>query len=238
MKARLQKLWPGLVGAALSASMGWFLVTTNFGLGLVHLSYDFPFVLRANITPSEAVIISLDEESGTRLEQPAGRAWDRGLHAKLLQRLTADRAKSVTYDIFFADPSPPDSPEGQKGDALFAEAIAQNGKVVLGANNVNLGYTPGSVTRGKRFDLPFEQILTNVANVASVEMNPDQDMIVREHIVYIDQIAPLAWATQAVDGVSKAVPEQYHDKLVLGVPAYGTNWVTSTTGTCRPEPSL
>jgi HAD superfamily hydrolase (TIGR01509 family) len=46
------------------------------------------------------------------------------------------------------------------------------------------------------------------------------------------QIAPLAWVQQAVDGVSKAVPEQYHSKLVLGVPSYGYNWVTSTSGTC------
>src|SRR5262249_52473674 len=45
-------------------------------------------------------------------------------------------------------------------------------------------------------------------------------------------IAPLAWVTQAVDGVSKAVPEEYHTKLVLGVPAYGANWVTATSGTC------
>ena len=45
-------------------------------------------------------------------------------------------------------------------------------------------------------------------------------------------IAPLAWVAQAIDGVSKAVPQQYHDKLVLGVPAYGTNWVVSTNGTC------
>ena len=48
-------------------------------------------------------------------------------------------------------------------------------------------------------------------------------------------IAPLAWVAQAVDGVSKAVPEQYHDKLVLGVPAYGANWVTATTGTCPAD---
>ncbi len=45
-------------------------------------------------------------------------------------------------------------------------------------------------------------------------------------------IAPLAGVQQAVDGVSKAVPEEYHDKLVLGVPAYGSNWVTATSGTC------
>jgi spore germination protein YaaH len=48
-------------------------------------------------------------------------------------------------------------------------------------------------------------------------------------------IAPLTWVAQAVDGVSKAVPEEFHDKLVLGVPAYGANWVTATNGTCPPD---
>jgi spore germination protein YaaH len=36
----------------------------------------------------------------------------------------------------------------------------------------------------------------------------------------------------AVDGTSLAVPEEYHDKLVLGVPSYGSNWVVSTVGDC------
>jgi spore germination protein YaaH len=48
-------------------------------------------------------------------------------------------------------------------------------------------------------------------------------------------IAPLAWVQQVIDGVSLAVPEQYHDKLVLGVPAYGSNWVVTTIGTCPPS---
>src|SRR5262245_45533356 len=118
MKAQLQKLWPGLVGAVLSGLVGWFLASTNFGLGLAHFSYDFPFALRQTITPNEAVIIYVDEESGQRLDQPAGRAWDRALHARLLQRLTADGASSVTFDIFFADASPAESSERQRGDAL------------------------------------------------------------------------------------------------------------------------
>jgi HAD superfamily hydrolase (TIGR01509 family) len=45
-------------------------------------------------------------------------------------------------------------------------------------------------------------------------------------------IAPLDWVRQAVDGTSAAVPQEYHDKLVLGVPAYGTNWVVGTSGDC------
>lgn len=48
-------------------------------------------------------------------------------------------------------------------------------------------------------------------------------------------ISPLAWVQDAVDGTSLAVPEEFHDKLVLGVPAYGTNWVVSTTGECPPN---
>ena len=47
-------------------------------------------------------------------------------------------------------------------------------------------------------------------------------------------IAPLAWVQDAIDGTSLAVPEEFHDRLVLGVPAYGTNWIVSVAGEC-PE---
>ncbi len=45
-------------------------------------------------------------------------------------------------------------------------------------------------------------------------------------------IAPLTWVQDAVDGVSLVVPEEFHHKLVLGVPSYGVNWVVSTSGEC------
>ena len=45
-------------------------------------------------------------------------------------------------------------------------------------------------------------------------------------------ISPLSWVADAIAGVSLAVPEEYHHKLVLGVPAYGSNWVVSTVGDC------
>ncbi len=45
-------------------------------------------------------------------------------------------------------------------------------------------------------------------------------------------IAPIEWVRNVVDGVSTVVPEEWHDRLVLGVPAYGTNWVVSTSGDC------
>ena len=45
-------------------------------------------------------------------------------------------------------------------------------------------------------------------------------------------IAPLAWVGDAITGTSLAVAPEFHHKLVLGVPAYGTNWVVSTVGDC------
>lgn len=48
-------------------------------------------------------------------------------------------------------------------------------------------------------------------------------------------IAPLDWVRRLVAGVSAAVPEEYHHKLVLGVPAYGSNWVLATTGRCPTD---
>src|SRR5262249_38640405 len=135
MKTQLQKLWPGLVGAALAAGVGWFLVNTTFGLSPVFLSYDLPFCIRPMLEspeiPQEAIIVYLDDESAAKLNQPLTRAWDRELHAQLLDRLTAEGAKSVTYDIFFPDPSPPDK---RSQDQLFSEAIKRNGEVILGAN--------------------------------------------------------------------------------------------------------
>lgn len=48
-------------------------------------------------------------------------------------------------------------------------------------------------------------------------------------------IAPLWWVDEVVRSVSEVVPSEYHDRLVLGVPSYGTNWVVSTVGECPPS---
>ena len=45
-------------------------------------------------------------------------------------------------------------------------------------------------------------------------------------------IAPIWWVADAVASTSAAVPPEFHDKLVLGVASYGSNWVTSTVGDC------
>jgi spore germination protein YaaH len=46
-------------------------------------------------------------------------------------------------------------------------------------------------------------------------------------------IAPLGWVETAIEGAIEATGSP--DKLVLGLPAYGRNWVVSTTGVCPPD---
>jgi len=48
-------------------------------------------------------------------------------------------------------------------------------------------------------------------------------------------IAPLDWVRTAAAGVMSEVPPAYRDRIVLGIPAYGYNWVVSTAGTCADD---
>ena len=48
-------------------------------------------------------------------------------------------------------------------------------------------------------------------------------------------IAPLWWVADAIASTSAVVPEEFHDKLVLGVGPYGRNWVVGTQGECPPD---
>ena len=48
-------------------------------------------------------------------------------------------------------------------------------------------------------------------------------------------VAPLDWTRDVVEGALKAVPVEHHSKLVLGIPAYGYNWVVAIDGTCPAD---
>ena len=103
------------------------------GQSLTSSSYDFLYLFHPQPAANKldnVVILNMDEESRSALGQdsnPYG-DWDRKVHAQLLQRLTAGRAKAVVFDVLFQDPSP-----DPKTDAQLAEAIQAHGNVVLAA---------------------------------------------------------------------------------------------------------
>src|SRR5262245_10656531 len=119
----------GITGALLAVGVGLALLFGKFGLGLMHLSYDLPFLLRPVIKPTEVAMVYMDDDSHRELQQSYLEPWNRSVHAQLVERLTEEHARAVVFDILFTDPIP-SRPEG---DERLARAIKANGKVVLGA---------------------------------------------------------------------------------------------------------
>src|SRR4051812_48440104 len=119
----------GLVIGLIAAALGVLLIEFSFGNALKFASYDLLFALRPNSKPTEALIIYMDEDSHTALNQSLTEPWDRNLHAKLLDRLTAAGSKAVVFDIHFAGEGP-----NPTATTNLARAIRENGKVVLGAD--------------------------------------------------------------------------------------------------------
>ena len=164
--------WGPWVLAALVAGLGWALHHFAFGSGLVNLSYDLLHIIRYHPIPSdEAVIVYLDEQSHLELNQPLNAPWDRALHARMIDRLTAAGARAIVMDIVFSDPSHGSTDAG--ADQLLANAFRRSGRVILGADHVPIAENE------KQFVPPFEQLRTNIADYGSVEMRPGRDLIVR-----------------------------------------------------------
>jgi CHASE2 domain-containing sensor protein len=120
---KIPRFWAGLL---LPVLVGLFCWQTRFGIGLDNLSYDLLFLFKPWETPREMVIVYMDDESDRAFGQAVKVRWDRSIHARLLERLTADQAKLVVFDVLF------DLPGTLDEDAALKEAIRKNGRVVLG----------------------------------------------------------------------------------------------------------
>jgi adenylate cyclase len=118
-----------LLGAVLTTGLGLLCLFSNLGKPLERLSYDLPFPLRKNLSTSKVAIIYLDEDAARALGQPLNLPWDRRIFAKLLDRLAADGAKLVCFDIIFSTPS-----SDPAADEEFAAAMVRHGGAILGGD--------------------------------------------------------------------------------------------------------
>lgn len=97
-------------------------------------SFDLPFRFWSPATPDEAVLVTMDDTTyddaglNAKYDYPD---FDRSTHARFLEKLTADGARLVVFDIFFKDTMPED-------DAM-ASAIKKHGNVILVAEKEKLG---------------------------------------------------------------------------------------------------
>ena len=157
--------------SALTALVGILLLATPLGTAFERLSYDLPFAARSDIPVQDVVIVQMDEESHRVLKQPGTSAWDRSLHARLIDHLTAQGAKAIVFDVLFLGEREP------AADAQLVRAAKASGRVVVAAQ-----MTP-ELARGElvgwRVTRPFAA-LAEVAPYGVVEEASD-DGAVRRH---------------------------------------------------------
>ncbi len=104
----------------------------TLGNGLRLASYDLPFLFGEHPPPENILLVTLDEASHQELNQPLAKAWDRRLHAKLVERLTDAGARMIVFDILFHDSNP-------EQDSSFAEAMKKHGNLILAAEILRSG---------------------------------------------------------------------------------------------------
>jgi adenylate cyclase len=116
-----------VLAAIIVAAVGWGVNFFSIGDPLARLSYDTPQIVYSE-NAKDLCIVYLDEQSARTLRQPLD-VWDRAIHARLIQRLTAAGARGIFFDIVFAD-----NGEGEtSSDVELSKAIAEGVPVFLGA---------------------------------------------------------------------------------------------------------
>lgn len=124
---RPSAVWGAGFGLAIGA-LAIILATIPFGLAWQQrLDLAWLFRLRGALTPpSDVVIVAMDKESADALDLPTNPTeWPRGLHARLIDTLTASGAQLIAFDVNFA---------GRRDDAedrLFADAMSRSRRVLL-----------------------------------------------------------------------------------------------------------
>ena len=116
----------GLVAGTVLVVLVGQLLLLRFGQGLARWSYDLPFGWMSQSVPDDVVMVYLDPKIKANLGQSTSEPLPRRYYTQLLERLTAEGARLVVFDILFDE-----SDRDAASDAQFAEAIRQQGHVVL-----------------------------------------------------------------------------------------------------------
>ena len=172
----LRSKGPAVVaGVVLAVGVAIYVLRAAPGQDLVYYSYDQPFQKRGFIYPTEAVLVFLDDASHIRLHQKYNEPWNRGFYTQLLKRLTAEKAKAVVFDIVFSDAMDP------VVDQEFAQAMIENGNVVLAEDFSTDDYNGGGLSGSGKFAPVLQLFKESAADVGSDALTPDNFVTVRRY---------------------------------------------------------
>ena len=170
-----------LAAGMVIAWLGLFIHSPEAPLGrsLVRASYDTLHLLGSQpMGTSPVLIVFLDLPSHQALKLDPSRPWPRGLHAKLLNRLTQAGARAVVFDIVFDSPG-----SDVSEDLAFAEAMRLNGHVTLAGELAMSSRLPETTEggRGSTIIRPTETLLSSARSWGLGELRLDDDFGVRRH---------------------------------------------------------
>ena len=211
-RKQIFKHWGVVVGALLTVGVGLAFYQFKAVLAVVHTSYNLLFTRRDPIYPKDVLMVYMDDDSHERLNQRFDAAWDRRLHTRLVERLTAAGSRAVVFDVVFSDPS-----RDQSVDEAFGRALLANGNVVLAADTVPAGYGVNLVNI-KQTMLPTEVLRDAAAQIGSAELKPSPDLVVRAHFHggSEDLLPSMSWATATLlkAEVTKHEEQRFRDRWI------------------------
>src|SRR5579862_7628137 len=151
------KYFRPVMGAALAVLLGLVLWGTPLGNPWEDASFDYQFWFGSRAVTNNVLLVQMDNESYRDEHQQRldpqhpekWQPWDRGLHAKLLNRLADGGAALVVMDTFFRQRRDPAT-----NDEALAAALRQQRNVVLMAEQAEV-VNPRLAGAGPTFPDPF-----------------------------------------------------------------------------------
>ena len=166
-----RELLTSALGTALTVVCG--LLLWQLGDPWVNASYDYLFRFGTPAITNQVTLILMDNAAFEHYHQQRGQPWDRALHTELLNKLAADGCGLVVFDSLFKTAGDP------KKDAALAEAMRQQGQVVLATDQTQVNH-PALIGSQPN---PLAEVFLNACgtNWGVAWLTPDLDQIVRRH---------------------------------------------------------
>ncbi len=174
-----------MIAALFAVTAGIAAYVTEAWPRLEHETLDMRFGLRGSSRPTDVAVVAIDDKtfSELHLQWP----FPRSLHGAVIERLHADHARTIVYDVQFTEPTTP------RQDLALYDAIGRAGKVVLATTEVN--------SAGQTEVLGGEANLRAVHSRAAASNLPaDSGGVIRRYPYKELGLESLAVAAAAIDG--------------------------------------
>ena len=176
----------GAIGAALSVALGLVLLKAPVGEGLIRRSYDVPFAFTpASTNVSQVCLILQDGLTYDYFKQNYDQRLDRALHARLLDKLRADQARMVVFDVIFSDPG------DTRTNLMLAQAMTNFGPVVIAATYEETSLERGRIVKPIMPEEVFLQAVGTNWGYSKVERHGDGG--IRQHYAGTAEEPSLPW---------------------------------------------